>query len=155
MIGAAKFMSQYAQRFRSNSGQAAVEFTLVFLLFLMLMYLIVEGARMTFAFTSASQAARDGVRFASVRGSTSTCSSGCPAQVVDIQNYVKGQAPGNYLNSVDVCWWEGKSACTTTGSKEPGANVRVTVKIDFKPVLPMVPTGTIAIQSKSEMAISN
>ena len=35
-------------RVKNNCGQAAVEFTLVFLLFLMLMYLIVEGSRAIF-----------------------------------------------------------------------------------------------------------
>jgi Flp pilus assembly protein TadG len=147
-------MARGALQLKNSSGQAAVEFTLVFLLFLMLMYLIVEGARLTFAYSSASQAARAGVRYASVRGSTSTC-TGCPASVTAIQNYVKAQTPGTHLKSVDVCWWEKTSGCTTTGSKEPGANVRVSVQIDFKPILSMVPIGTTAIKSKSEMVISN
>src|SRR5688500_6753955 len=131
-------MKQFTLAVKNSLGQAAVEFTLIFLLFLMLMYLFVEGSRAIFAFSSASQAARSGVRYASVRGSTSTCPTDCPASVDQIKNYVNGHAPGTYLKSVDVCWWQKTPDCAKNPhkaeNKEPGSNVRVTVKIDFEPI---------------------
>lgn len=149
-----------ALRVKSSSGQAAVEFTLVFILFVLLMYLIVEGARAIFAFSSASQAVREAVRYASVHGSTSTCSTGdCPATVAQITNYARGKAVGVYLQTVDVCWWKKATDCANNphnpDNQEPGSNVRVKVTIDFKPVLPLVPSGVIPIASSSEMVISN
>jgi hypothetical protein len=148
-----------ALRTKSSSGQAAVEFTLVFLLFVLLMYILVEGARATFAFSSASQAATEGVRYASVRGSTSTCPTDCPATVNQITNYVRGKAVGVHLETVDVCWWKKATDCVNNPhnpeNKEPGSNVWVQVRIDFKPILPLVPSGVIPISSSSEMVISN
>jgi Flp pilus assembly protein TadG len=144
---------------KSSCGQAAVEFTLVFLLFVLLMYLIVEGARATFAFSSASQAAREAVRYASVRGSTSTCPTDCPATVAQITSWARNKAVGVYLNSVDVCWWKKATDCATNphdpNNQKPGSNVRVKVTINFKPVLSLVPQGVIPIKSSSEMVISN
>jgi Flp pilus assembly protein TadG len=152
-----------ALRVKSNSGQAAVEFTLVFVLFVLLMYLIVEGARAIFAFSSASQAAREAVRYASVRGSTSTCTTDCPASVTDITTYARGKAVGVYLQTVDVCWWKNATTKATDcannphllENKDPGSGVWVRVTINFTPILPMVPTGVIPIASSSEMVISN
>jgi Flp pilus assembly protein TadG len=150
-------------RVNNNCGQAAVEFTLVFLLFLMLMYLIVEGSRAIFAFSSASQAAREGVRYASVRGSTSTCTTDCPASVDQITAYTRGKAVGVHLQTVQVCWWKNPTTKATDcannphllENKDPGSGVWVRVTIDFTPILPMVPTGVIPIASSSEMVIPN
>lgn len=148
-------------RVKNSFGQAAVEFTLVFILFVLLMYIIVEGARAVFAFSSASQAAREGVRYASVRGGTSTCPTDCPASVAQITNYVRGKAVAVYLQTVNVCWFKinPTTVCVTDphnpDNQEPGSNVRVRVTIDFQPILPLVPKTLIPISSTSEMVISN
>jgi Flp pilus assembly protein TadG len=148
-------------RVKNSSGQAAVEFTLVFILFVMLMYFIVEGARAVFAYSSASQATREAVRYASVRGSTSTCATDCPATVAQITNYARGKAVGVHLKTVSVCWFKinPTTVCGTNphnpDNQEPGSNVRVGVTIDFQAILPLVPSNVIPIASTSEMVISN
>jgi hypothetical protein len=121
----------------------------------------VEGARAVFTFSSAAQAAREGVRYASVRGSTSTCPTDCPASVAQITNYVRGKAVGVYLQTVNVCWFKinPTTVCVNDphnpDNQETGSNIRVTVKIDFQPILPLVPSNVIPISSSSEMVISN
>jgi Flp pilus assembly protein TadG len=87
---------------REQAGQTLVEFTLIFLLFLMLLFGIAEGGRLIFNYGRVSQAAREGVRYASVRGST--CKAGgssCTATATGIKNYVVGKA-GGLLTAADV-----------------------------------------------------
>jgi Flp pilus assembly protein TadG len=151
----------------NSSGQAAVEFTLTIILFVLLMYGIVEGSRAMFAYSSASQASREGVRYASVRGAASkqnvpTCTD-CPATVAQISSWVRNKAPGVHLQTVTVCWFKKNpsTVCASTphlpDNQEPGSNVRVTVSVNFRPVLPLplIPPVVIPISSMSEMLISN
>jgi Flp pilus assembly protein TadG len=142
----------------AESGQATVEFTLCFILFLLFIFLIVEGGRMIFYSDTVSHVAREGARFAIVRGSSSSCGTGCPATATDIESFVKARAVGVAIKQVDVCWWT-TGACDPANphkasNKGPGSIVRVKVVSDFDPVAPIIPQGIVTLTSTTQMVIS-
>lgn len=61
-----------------RSGQALVEFALVFPLLVVLFFGIIEAGRFMFAFAALNNAVREGTRYAIVHGSSSSCPSGSP-----------------------------------------------------------------------------
>src|SRR6059036_3295348 len=73
-----------------QTGSAIVEFTLVALMFFMLTFGLVEFGRAIFDYSMVSSLAREGVRWASVRGSA----SGHAAEATDVSTYVQGKAAG-------------------------------------------------------------
>lgn len=138
----------------AESGQATVEFTLCFILFLLLIFLIVEGGRMIFYYDTVSHVAREGARFAIVRGTSSSCGTGCPASETDISNFVKARAVGVSVKTVDVCWKTAPTSACDNTPKGPGSIVQVKVISDFDPVAPIIPQGIITLTSTTEMVIS-
>ncbi|HEU4340264.1 MAG TPA: TadE family protein [Candidatus Binatia bacterium] len=134
----------------AEAGQATVEFTLCFILFLLLIFLIVEGGRMIFYYDTVSHVAREGARFAIVRGS----SSASPASQTDIANFVKARAVGVSVKTVDVCWKTAPTSACDNTPKGPGSIVQVKVISDFDPVAPIIPQGIITLSSTTQMVIS-
>jgi len=88
-----------------------------------------------------SLSAREGVRYAVVRGSA----SGHAATADDITAYVQSKTVGLPV-TVDQNFWP-------DGNNDPGSSVKVTVHSTFSAVTPFVP-GTINLTSTSRMVIS-
>lgn len=130
---------------RGQTGQSAVEFTLIFLLFFMLFFGIIEGGRLIFDYGIVSQAAREGVRYASVRGSTCKLPGGssCTASEAEIKNYVVGKAIRLLTTANIAVNWPGPPA--------PGKIVSIQTTYPFKPLLWFIPS--VTLRSKSQMVI--
>jgi len=125
-----------------QSGSAIVEFTLVALMFFMLSLGLAEMGRAVFDYNIVSSLAREGVRWASVRGSA----SGHAATDVNISNYVKSKASGMNL-TVTVTW-------TPANDNSPGKTVNVQVLYNFRSIAPvLLSLGTIPLTSTSHMVI--
>ena len=123
-----------------QTGSAIVEFTLVALMFFMLTFGLVEFGRAIFDYSLVSSLAREGVRFASVRGSA----SGHAAIEADVSTYVQGKAAGLPV-TVTTTW---------TPNKKPGSTVSVQVQYTFRSVAPvLLSLGTIPLHSTSSMVI--
>jgi Flp pilus assembly protein TadG len=76
---------------RSNQkGTVIVESAISMVLFMMLLFGIIEGGRMVWTYNTLAYVAREGTRYATVRGSSSLS----PATVSSIETYVKGRAVG-------------------------------------------------------------
>ncbi len=90
-----------------------------------------------------SSSAREGVRWAAVRGGA----SGYAASKADIQSFVQSKTVGVPV-TVDATW-------LPDSDNQPGSSVVVTVTNDFAPIapLPFVPK-TIKLTSTSRMVIS-
>ena len=56
---------------REQAGQSLAELSIVLVLFLVLLFGIVDAGRLIFAYSAVSAGAREGVRWAVVRGATS------------------------------------------------------------------------------------
>ncbi len=109
---------------RDASGAAIVEFAMIAPLLFALTLGAIDGGRAMLAFNSVEKLAKDGARFASVRGSEYSS----PATESDIRDYVKSRASGldsSNLN-VNVDW---------PVNNDPGEVVNVQVTYVFTSLL--------------------
>jgi Flp pilus assembly protein TadG len=130
-------------RGRAQAGQSLTELPIALVLFLVLAFGIVDAGRLIYAYNAVSLSAREGVRWAAVRGGA----SGHAASTADIRDFVQSKTVGVPV-TVDVSW-------LPAGNNQPGSTVLVTVTNAFAPIapLPLVPK-TINLTSKSRMVIS-
>ena len=128
---------------RGQAGQSLAELSIVLVLFLVVTFGIVDAGRLIFAYNVVSSSAREGVRWAAVRGGA----SGYAASKADIQSFVQSKTVGVPV-TVDATW-------LPDSDNQPGSSVVVTVTNDFAPIapLPFVPK-TIKLTSTSRMVIS-
>ena len=163
---------------RRSPGQSLVEFALVLPIFLLLLFGLIDGARLVFQHTVLSQAAREGARVASVEaGWIGTSGSGCgtsggpvcPATVTAMRSHVLAAANRNIqpfaaLTSADLqtrCDPSGgaptgnwtASTCTSNGTGNV-ASVRVTAT--FNAITPIVSRliGSVPMSASASMVIN-
>jgi Flp pilus assembly protein TadG len=133
------------------------------ILLLTLIFGIIEGAWAVYSYHFISEAAREGARYAIVRGSAcTTFTSACPATAAQIQSYVTGLGfPG--INTAASAMTVTASWCAPTGStppacaagtNAPGQLVRVAIVYKFPLQIPFVPANTITMNATSQMVIS-
>lgn len=118
-------------------GAALVEFAITGIFFLTLVLGVIEASRAIYHYNIVASIARDGTRFAAVRGSQ----SGRVASVDDVRAYVRGRSLG--LNpTVNVSW---------TPNNNPGGTVQVQVQSTFTTIvpLPMVPNATLTSTARA------
>src|SRR2546426_1992847 len=135
---------------RGQAGQSLSELSIVLVLFLVVTFGIVDAGRLILAYNAVSLGAREGVRYAIVRGSKSLT----PATQSDITAYVQSKTVGLPVD-VTVAWCTPTLACsaTPTGHSDPGSSVEVTVHSIFTPVTPFL-SRTLNLTSTSKMLIS-
>jgi Flp pilus assembly protein TadG len=166
------------QRVASEDGAVLVEMALACILLLTILFGLMEMSLGLYTYNAVSNAARQGSRWAIVRGSAcnantpnqcgtaSTASVGAAgATQSNIQNYVAGLG---YLNmtasDVTVSWLKAAtsgtpatttwSACSTGTCNAPGNEVQVTVTYPFPLSIPLVPKSTLNLASTSTLVIS-
>lgn len=152
-----------------QTGSAVVEIALASVV---LMGMILGMFQMFLAFYTyhyISEAAREGSRYAMVRGSTSCTNTpnlaNCNATAAEVQSYVQGLGfPGidaTNAMTVSVSWltvstgqpatW---SACSSGTCNAPGNLVKVQVRYAFPLALPFFTSNTLNLISTSQMAIA-
>ncbi len=154
-------------------GATILEFAIAFVLTFVLIFAMIDFARALYSFHYLSNAAREGARFASVRGASCDAAavSPCSAQGSDIQTYVQEIAPqGIVSTSVTVnqntsFLWPNPNnipVCGTTPNY-PGCVVQVQVNYPFNFIFPLgfynsapvsFQAGTINMSSTYQMIIS-
>jgi Flp pilus assembly protein TadG len=144
----------------TERGSTLIEFAFMLPLLAMLIFGIIDFGRALYAYHFVSNAAREATRWASVRGNQcSAFTQACPADQLDVQNYVDGIVPPGISTqglSVSTAWMpppENPASCPTSANA-PGCAVQVQVNYNFQFMLPFLPKGTYAMQSTSEMIIS-
>jgi Flp pilus assembly protein TadG len=136
---------------RARAGQSLTELPIVLVLFLVVTFGIVDAGRVIFMYNTVSLAAREGVRYAVVRGSA----SGHAATADDVTAYVRSKTVGLPVD-VTVSWCAPTLGCSSLPASpfnDPGSSVAVTVHSLFTPVTPFVP-GPFNLNSASRMVIS-
>jgi Flp pilus assembly protein TadG len=123
-------------RGRSEAGEVVVEFAFTFPIFALFLYGIVEFSHYVFTDIALADAAREGARYAMVRGA----SSPTPASTADITTFVKGQIALLDPASATV-------TVTYNPDNNPGSTVNVKVSYPFTPFMPGF--GYIAAQTMS------
>src|SRR6266478_9964477 len=94
---------------RGQAGQSLSELPIVLVLFLVVTFGIVDAGRLIFAYNTVSLGAREGVRYAIVRGSKSLT----PATQSDVTVNVQSKTVGLPVD-VTVTWCKPTLACSST-----------------------------------------
>ena len=146
----------------NEQGSALVEFALSAVLLLTLIFGVMAISVALYSYNVVSEAAREGTRYAIVRGNKcNSFASACPANVdgSDVQTYIRslsfpGITPGN-LTAASVYSSVNAAACTPSAScNNPGNQVKVTVTYSFPLIIPFVPNRTLTMSNSSQMVIS-
>lgn len=135
------FRRRAGRLLRQENGSALVEFAVVAPLFILLLFGIIDFSRAIWTRNTAAHAAREGVRYAIVRGAE----SGRAATESDVEAYVQSRAHGMPTTDVGV-------TTTWKPDNKPGSVVEVRVEIPFRPILPML--HDMNLTSTSQMVIS-
>lgn len=139
-----------SNRRRKQRGSALLEGALSFSAFLMLTFGVMEFSMAVFAYNWVSYAAREGARWASVRGNTYVpvgATVGTPATQDQISAYVKSQAVGLVASNVTV-------TAAWTPDNSPGSNVKVTVAYNVIPLVGLALTNSMSVSSASQLIIT-
>ncbi len=136
---------ELSRRVSRRRGATMVEFSLFFLIFLLLSYGLMEGARMIWTYTTLSHAARQGARYAMVHGAAN------PVDDSAIEAVVRKNALGlnpSYL-TVTPNWLD--------ASKDRGTVVQVQVQYDFRFVTSLFVSrdSPLPLRSRSRMVVAN
>lgn len=152
------------RRLPDERGTALVEFAVSVTLLLTLLLGVMVMCLGLYSYHVTSEAARRGVRYAMVRGSSCSTygnfSSNCPVTSAQVQTYVQGLIfPGvNASNLLATTTWPTTgSACTPSASpcNNPGNLVKVKVSYTLPVYIPFVSRQTLAMSSTAEMVIAD
>jgi Flp pilus assembly protein TadG len=127
--------TQLIQRIRNDEGQNLVEFSLVAVMFIIVLLGVVEMARMTLVYTTMSNAARAGARYAITHGADRTGSGydgpSLPGSTTQVETVTKNYAAAGLLNAnnvtVDVAYPDGNA--------NAGSRVTVSVNYTYDPLV--------------------
>jgi Flp pilus assembly protein TadG len=155
---------QALHRARSESGAAIVEFALSAAVLLTVIFGMFAMCTALYSYHFVSEAAREGSRYAMVRGSGCSTygkfTSNCPTTSAEVQTYVQSlDYPGITSTNLTVTttWPTTGSACTPTVTpcNNPGNLVKVVVSYQFPLSIPFIPTSTLTMTSTSQMVIAD
>jgi Flp pilus assembly protein TadG len=141
---------------RLKRGSSMPETVIVMGALLAMICGIIDFGRAIYTYGFVAQLARQGARWAIVRGSQCTLLTDCSATSSQVQAYVQSLAYGFITPSAIVASAIWPSCPPGSSLNAPGCTVLVTVNYPFKFVLPWTPTslGTLNMTSTSEMVIS-
>ena len=137
---------------RSERGSSIPETAIIMMALMLFMFGVVDCGRALYTYSAVANLARQGARWAIVRGSQSCTNSnnqlsGCNASSSDVVSYVQsivGPAIDNTNVHVTPVW--------TSCGNAPACTVSVNVAYTFRPVGPI--SLTIPMSSTSQMVIS-
>ncbi|WP_348262790.1 pilus assembly protein [Telmatobacter sp. DSM 110680] len=159
-----EWVLQHAWR---DQGSALVEMALVSSLLLAMLFGIFQVSIALYAYNYVNDAAREGARWAIVRGSQ--CSTNtpnldhCGASSADIQTYVRSLGfpySGSLTASATWCTATTTSGVTTwsaqpcSGTKDPGNMVSVAVSLSYPLNIPFIKQIPLTLSSTSNMVVS-
>lgn len=135
---------------RGQRGASLPETAIVMTVLLALLCGIMEFGRAMYTYAFVAQLAREGARWAIVRGNQCTLLDHCNAQSTDVQTYVRSLSEGatNPSNIIVTATWP-------AGNNAPGSTVSVKVAYQFNFIgAKLIPVTAISMTSTSQMIIS-
>jgi Flp pilus assembly protein TadG len=168
------------RQLKGDSGDALVEYAIVFLLFMTMIMGTIDFGRALYTYHYLSNVTRDAARWAAVNGSTCGGDSSCngqgymdnrPATQSDVQTFITNQTPPGIDTTkltTTVTWpvsTDSPATCATT-QNSPGCTVKVQLSYAFSFVSPLVSkvipatacgstTANLCLNSTSEMIIAH
>lgn len=155
----------------TERGSTLLEFAIVIVLLVTMIFGIVDFARALYAYHFVANAAREASRYASVRGSTwsTACSDvttpGCSTDSSNVQSYVQTLATGIGLGNVQSSTTldaslvaktppNGNASCAGVLPVQPGCVAEVEVDYAFNFILPFMPKQTCSKGTPEAYTIS-
>ena len=138
-------------------GAGMAETALVLGVVLALLFGIIDFGRTMYTYAFTAQLARQGARWAIVRGDQCTLLDHCSATSDQIQTYIRGLSYGaTDANNIQVTASWNPTSCppNSTTAKQPGCVITVNVQYPFKFIAPFVSQATLNMSSTSQMVIS-
>jgi Flp pilus assembly protein TadG len=151
------------RRLRKEEGAALLEYAIIFILFMTLLFGIMGMGEMLYSYHFVSSVARDATRWAAVNGSTCSSDGSCtaPATSSDVKTYVTNHTPlGIDTGQITTTpTWNpagsnGPTTCATTNNA-PGCTVEVQVSYKYTFIFPLIRTTPLTLSSASEMIIAH
>ncbi len=162
----AGMVGQRRQGVRSDEGATLVEFALSCSILCMMLFGIIEVSLAVYTYDFVSEAARDGARYAIVRGNKCTGMPDCNISTSDpIQTHIRSlnypaintsnlTVTATYLTAAsappNMTW----SSCSGSGCNKIGNAVNVQVQYPFQLNIPFWPGATINMSNTSQMVIA-
>ena len=153
------------RRVRSEGGASVVEFALSCVILFPLMFGVLILCMALYSYLYISDAAREGSRYAMVRGSRCPTYTGfpsaCPASAGDVQNYVRGLGfPGIKPSNLTVtATWSADNGATwsstDTSHNAAGDLVRVSITYQYFLSIPYVPPKLLSMTSSAQTVIAD
>lgn len=161
-------MMRTLRALRREEGASILELALVSTIFFAMLIGCFQMLLALYTFHFVSEAAREGSRYAIVRGSTSCTNtpnlSNCDASAPQIQTYIRGlKYPGITPSKLKIAttWLTASSntpttwsACTGGTCNAPGNEVKIVATYAYSFSVPFVPKATLNLTSTSQMVIS-
>ena len=157
---------QRRQGIRSDEGATLVEFALSCSILCMMLFGIVEVSLAVYTYDFVSEAARDGARYAIVRGAKCAGMPDCNISTSGpIQTYIQSlnypaintsnlTVTATYVTAAsappNMTW----SSCSGSGCNKIGNAVNVQVQYPFQFNIPFWPGATIHLSNSSQMVIA-
>ena len=151
----------------NENGQSIVEAAVSMGLLLCMVIGVMEGGWLLYAYHYTAYTAREGARWATVRGSacantTVATAMPCPVLASDVQTYVVGMSSAALIklqpSDVSVSWQiapNGTAPCSpSTQCNNPGDQVVVKVSYNFLLSVPLIPIPSVKVHSTSQMIMS-
>jgi Flp pilus assembly protein TadG len=145
----------------AEDGSDLVETALSLGILMTFLFGVFEMSLAGYTYHFISEAAREGTRYAMVRGADCTSwATACPAKISDIQAYVTGlNYPGidstKMTVNVTLAAYGGTNCPSSGLCDTPGDMVKVQVIYAFPFAVPFVPASTMTMSSTSQMVIAN
>lgn len=157
--------------YRSEEGSNLVEMGLGMTIFMAVFFGVIQFSYAMYAYNWVSEAAREGSRWAIVRGSTCNANLGSSfcdtagASSDEITSYIKGLGyPGLNPSNITVttAWYSASSGTPTTwttkctassGCNAPGNQVQVTVAYAFPLGIPFWKNSSLNLSSTSQLIV--
>jgi len=141
----------------SERGTTLLEFALVAIVLFMLIFGIIDFSRALFAYHFVANAAREGTRYASVRGTSCSSPPMTDCGAANIQTYLRTEATGIGMDpsqlTVPTPLYAGSNTCPTVGNS-PGCTVQVTVTYKFSFLFPLLPVSPVTMSSTASAVIT-
>ncbi|AQS38243.1 Flp pilus assembly protein TadG [Shewanella psychrophila] len=140
----------YKKISKFQKGLAAVEAAIVAPIFFLILFAILDGARMIYAYGAVAHAAREGVRYAVVRGAEAGDDlrrvGDSPTTDAKIEAHVLQRAQPLERIRITTTWEEDANQLRDQGA---GKVVEIQIEHDFEPVTPFLPAITLSSTSRT------
>ncbi len=139
----------------AERGASLPETAIVMGIVLALIFAIIDFGRAMYTYAFVAQIAREGARWAIVRGAQCSQLDHCNASSSDVQTYVRGLSEGatNPSSIATTATW-GSCPVGVSPNNQPSCTVTVNVQYPFTFVAPFVSKLTLNMSSTSQMVIS-